>query len=172
MLEFLLQLLGEFLLQVVGEALVELGLHSLAEPFRQPPNPWLAALGYMIFGAVLGGLSLLVLGHHLTPAGPLRWLNLLFTPVAVGALMAAMGAWRARRGGAAAAHQPFLLRFPVRAVLGAGALFLRPLNAFCSPSCGALERFGYRFVIPGGFWVEKHVGCGHHRGTITSGANR
>lgn len=98
MLEFLLQLLGEFLLQVIGEALVELGLHSLAEPFRKPPNPWLAALGYVIFGAVLGALSLLVLAHHLTPEGPLRWLNLLLTPVAVGGLMVAMGAWRARRG--------------------------------------------------------------------------
>jgi hypothetical protein len=98
MVELLLQLLGEFLLQVIGEALVELGLHSLAEPFRKPPNPWLAALGYLVFGAALGGLSLLVLAHHLTPAGPLRWLNLLFTPVAVGGLMAAMGAWRARRG--------------------------------------------------------------------------
>ena len=98
MLELLLQLLGEFLLQGIGEALVELGLHSVVEPFRKPPNPWLASLGYAIFGAVFGGLSLLLIGHHLTPDGPLRLVNLVLTPVAVGGLMVAMGAWRARKG--------------------------------------------------------------------------
>jgi len=98
MLEFLLQALGEFLLQVLGEALLELGFHSLAEPFRRPPNPWMAALGYALFGAILGGLSLLVFPHHLTPAGLARIANLVLTPIAVGLCMVAMGAWRARRG--------------------------------------------------------------------------
>ena len=98
MLELLLQLLGEFLLQGIGKALVEQGMHSVAEPFRKPPNPWLASLGYAIFGAVFGGLSLLLMGHHLTPGGPLRLVNLVLTPVAVGGLMVAMGAWRARKG--------------------------------------------------------------------------
>jgi hypothetical protein len=98
MVEFLLQLLGEFLLQVVGEALVELGLHSLAEPFRRPPNPWLAAVGYAVFGAVAGGLSLLVLPSHLTPSGAARIANLVLTPIAVGGCMSALGAWRAKRG--------------------------------------------------------------------------
>ncbi|MCP5158958.1 MAG: hypothetical protein H6974_01065 [Gammaproteobacteria bacterium] len=98
MIEFLLELLGEFLLQVLGEALVELGLHSLAEPFRRPPNPWLAALGYGLFGALIGGLSLLIIPHHLISAGFSRIVNLVLTPVAVGVCMACFGAWRARRG--------------------------------------------------------------------------
>lgn len=98
MLEFLLQCFGEFLLQVVAEALLELGFHSLAEPFRRPPNPWLAAIGYAIFGAVLGGLSLLVFPSHLTPPGTARIANLVLTPVAVGGCMVAIGAWRAKRG--------------------------------------------------------------------------
>lgn len=89
MLELLLQLLGEFLLQAIGEALVEFGLHSLAEPFRSPPNPWLAAIGYGLFGAIFGGLSLLAFPVHLTPAGPLRMANLVLTPIGVGVLMAA-----------------------------------------------------------------------------------
>lgn len=98
MIEFLIQVVGEFLLQIVVETLVELGLHSLAEPLRRPPNPWLAALGYGLLGAIFGGLSLLVLPDHLTPAGLARHANLLLTPVAVGAGMVALGAWRARRG--------------------------------------------------------------------------
>lgn len=97
MLEFLFEIVGEFLLQALAEVLLELGWHSMAEPFRRPPNPWLAALGYAIFGAVFGGLSLLVVPHNLVP-GPWRILNLVLTPLAVGGLMAWMGAWRARRG--------------------------------------------------------------------------
>ncbi len=97
MLELLFEFVGEFLLQAIGEALVELGLHSVAEPFRRPPNPWLAALGYTIFGAVLGGLSLLAFPTNLVPEA-WRVVNLVATPLAVGGIMAAIGAWRARRG--------------------------------------------------------------------------
>ena len=102
MLEAVFEVLGELLLQAVGEALVEIGLHSMAAPFRRPPNPWLAALGYAIFGAILGGVSVLVFPHHFVPP-PWRVLNLLLTPLLVGVFMAGMGAWRARRG------QPTLL---------------------------------------------------------------
>ena len=98
MLQLLLELLGEFQLQITVEALIELGLHSLAEPLRRPPNPWLAALGYALFGALLGALSLLLLPAHLAPAGFVRTVNLLLTPVAVGGCMVLFGAWRAKRG--------------------------------------------------------------------------
>ncbi len=97
MLEFILELVGEFLLQVVGETLIEIGFHSLAEPFRRPPNPWLAAFGYALFGAILGGISLLAFPENLVP-GAWRVANLIATPIAVGAVMAILGAWRARRG--------------------------------------------------------------------------
>ena len=98
MLEFLFEIIGEFVLQAVAELLVEFGLQSLKEPFRRPPNPWLAALGYFLFGAILGGLSLLVFPRHLVAMKGLRVANLIVTPVAVGLLMSALGKWRARRG--------------------------------------------------------------------------
>jgi len=97
MLEFLFEILGEFLLQAFGEALLEIGLHALAEPFRRAPSPWLAILGYLLFGAVLGGVSLLLFPHYLVPP-PWRLVNLFATPFAVGGLMVLMGQWRARRG--------------------------------------------------------------------------
>lgn len=97
MLEIIFEIVGEFVLQMLGEALAELGLHSLAEPFRRPPNPWLAALGYALFGAIFGGLSLLAFPDNFVPE-PWRLANLLLTPVAVGTVMMGMGAWRARRG--------------------------------------------------------------------------
>lgn len=97
MFEFLFELLGELIGQAIAEVLVELGLHSLAEPFERPPNPLLATLGYALFGASLGGLSLLAFRKHMVPE-PYRIANLVVTPIVVGGLMAIMGAWRARRG--------------------------------------------------------------------------
>jgi len=96
MLEFLFEMVGEFLLQAILEGLVELGFHSLAEPFRKPPNPWLAAVGYALFGAMAGGISLLLFPDHLV-RGHLRVANLVVTPIAVGLLMCVMGIWRSRR---------------------------------------------------------------------------
>ena len=98
MLEFILEILGEFFLQVAVEALAEMGLHAIADPMRRPINPWLAALGYGLFGMLLGDLSLLVFPAHLIPARGLRLLNLVVTPAAVGLAMVALGKWRARRG--------------------------------------------------------------------------
>ncbi len=95
MLEFIFEAVGEFLLQAVLEGLVELGFHSLAEPFRKSPNPWFAAVGYAIFGAVAGGISLFLFPMHLVSVG-LRLTNLLVTPIAVGLHMCVMGIWRLR----------------------------------------------------------------------------
>jgi fluoride ion exporter CrcB/FEX len=100
MLEFIFQLIGEILLQFVLEGLAQLGLHSLAEPFRRPPNPWLAALGYALFGFLAGFISLFIVESHLLREKPFQLLNLLVTPVLVGLAMAQIGAWRARRGDA------------------------------------------------------------------------
>jgi len=98
MLEFIIQIIGEFLIQIAAESLIELGFHSLAEPLRKPPNPWLAALGYFLFGAILGGISLSIISSHLVTSEYWRIVNLVVTPLAVGLGMLAMGAWRAKRG--------------------------------------------------------------------------
>lgn len=98
MLELLFEFFAEFLLQIVVELLAEIGLRSTTEPFRKPPNPWLAAIGYAIFGATAGGLSLFVLPEPLVQEETWRLVNLAVTPVLAGLAMAAMGSWRARRG--------------------------------------------------------------------------
>ena len=97
MFEPALVILGEFLIQVVVEALIQLGFHSLAEPFQKPPSPWLAAIGYALFGAIFGGFSLLAFPTNLVPQS-WRLINLLITPLAVGGIMVLLGAWRAKRG--------------------------------------------------------------------------
>ena len=95
MLEAILEFFGEFLLQILVEAFVELGFHSLAEPFRRRPNPWLASLGFFLLGAICGGLSLIAFRHNLVPPA-WRLANLVLTPLASGACMALIGKWRAR----------------------------------------------------------------------------
>lgn len=88
------------MLPLFGELLVELGLHAVAAPFRREPNVWLAVLGYLLLGAVVGALSLWAFPAHLTRDGWPRLLNLVVTPVIAGGAMALMGRWRARRGDA------------------------------------------------------------------------
>ncbi|MCX6875107.1 MAG: hypothetical protein NTW21_15045 [Verrucomicrobia bacterium] len=97
MFEVLFEFLAEVVLQVIVEALFELGLQSLSAPFRRKPSPWLATLGYTILGAVAGGLSLWVFPTRFIAAPAGRLANLVLTPLAAGAVMAALGAWRRRR---------------------------------------------------------------------------
>lgn len=97
-LEILLELLLELIFQVAGEVLVELGLHSLAQPFRREPNIWLAVLGYALLGALVGAASVWLFPAHLTRDGWPRLANLVVTPVLAGFAMTLMGLWRARRG--------------------------------------------------------------------------
>jgi hypothetical protein len=97
-MEVLFEIIGELLLQLVFEALAELGLRCFAEPFNAKPNPFFAAMGYTLFGAIMGGISLWPFSSHLVASGGLRILNLIITPITVGFAMAALGAWRTRRG--------------------------------------------------------------------------
>ena len=98
LLELIFDLIAEFLLQCIVEALAEIGLHSTAKPSRKPPNPWLAAIGYAIFGATAGVISLFVLPESFVQGETWRVVNLAVTPVLAGLSMAALGAWRTRRG--------------------------------------------------------------------------
>jgi hypothetical protein len=94
MLEAVFGLIGEFLLQIVLEMLAELGLHAIGETARPQPRPFLAALGYLLLGFIVGALSLLIAPDFLI-AGSLRLANLVLAPVAAGFAMSALGAWRA-----------------------------------------------------------------------------
>lgn len=95
---FLLEGLFEILAQVVFEVAAEIGLRSLVEPFRKPRpiNPVLASIGYALYGAIAGGLSLLLPRVFIAPLW-LRILNLIVTPVVCGFVMAKMGKIRDRR---------------------------------------------------------------------------
>lgn len=98
-LGFVLRILGEFILQMIFEALGELAVHSVREPFRRPKpiHPALAAIGYAIFGAIAGAISVWLVPHLYLETQTVRIANLVVTPIAAGGVMAAIGAWRRRR---------------------------------------------------------------------------
>lgn len=95
--EIIFSFVGEIVLQVVFELLAEMGLHSMRETWQRPPNPWFAAIGYALFGAIAGGLSLLVFPALFVHSRGLQIVNVVLAPVAAGLAMMAMGAWRRRR---------------------------------------------------------------------------
>lgn len=96
--EVLFEVFGEILLQVVFEALAQAGVHLVRNPDLPPRehSPWLKATGYCLFGAIGGGISLIVAPHSFLHHPALRIAYLLIAPVAIGALLAAIARWRSR----------------------------------------------------------------------------
>ncbi len=92
--------LAELALQIALEILAEFGVRVLREPFRpaREVSPWIAALGYTLYGGAVGGLSLLVFPLAFLSNPWARAANLVLTPLVAGATMALLGAWRRRRG--------------------------------------------------------------------------
>jgi hypothetical protein len=99
-LSVVLQFFGEAILQIVFEIIAEIGLQGLREPFRRPKplHPIFAALCYLAFGALAGWVSLLFFQSPFIHSHFGRVANLVLTPLAAGGIMAAIGAWRQRRG--------------------------------------------------------------------------
>ena len=98
--ETLIGLIWEVTLQVVGQALVELGFYSLGEALqtKKERNPLLTAIGYILWGAILGGLSLWVFPKSFIAKPEYRILNLFLTPIMAGYAMALIGRRRRKRG--------------------------------------------------------------------------
>lgn len=96
LVEILFQVCAEGLLQLLGE----LGFRAFSEPFlpREKRSAPIAAVAYVAFGCMLGGLSLLIAPHSLIPKAEFRMLNLIVTPILVGLVMAGLGAVRRKKG--------------------------------------------------------------------------
>lgn len=99
---WVLEIFGELFLQLIVEGIAELLGHSVkarvrpSAPRREPRSPWLAALAYLILGALAGLLSLWLVPEVFIKSYWLRLANLFFTPLASGLIMAWIGAWRRR----------------------------------------------------------------------------
>jgi hypothetical protein len=112
LLEVLLQVAVQLLASVFGHAVSAVAQasasvvgHAVLAPWRarDEVSPLVAVVGYQLYGAVVGGLSLLLFPAHLVADPGTRWLNLAITPVLSGLVMVAVGAWRRR-------HEQTLIR--------------------------------------------------------------
>ena len=95
--ELLFEFFGELLLQIVFELLAELGWRGVSAPFRKSAHPGMAGVGYAVFGAIAGGLSLWWFPHLFIVSPWARVLNVIATPILAGVTMAMLGAWRRKR---------------------------------------------------------------------------
>jgi hypothetical protein len=93
------QLLLELLLQLLFEILAEIGLKSVREAMRpsKPARPLWGLFGYILLGAVLGGVSVLLFPHKFAVPAWLQIANIAAAPVVMGIAMVGVGRWRARR---------------------------------------------------------------------------
>jgi hypothetical protein len=96
--EIALQFLGEILLQMFAEILAEIGFRSLEDTFKKQRNPVLSALGFALWGAMAGGVSLLIFPNSPISNIDLRILNLIITPLIAGGVMMLIGRARNKRG--------------------------------------------------------------------------
>jgi len=92
------QFFGEMLLQVFIEVLLEMGFHGVADSFQRKPDPWLAFIGYAIFGGIAGAVSLIFLPILLIDSHSLQVVGLFAAPFTAGLIMVCVGMWRRRRG--------------------------------------------------------------------------
>ena len=87
------------LLEVFSETILELCLSGLKEALgRENRDPALAALGYLVLGAALGGASLYLWPERLLWRAPRPGLSLLLGPLVGAAAMDAWGRFRRSRG--------------------------------------------------------------------------
>lgn len=97
-LEVIFQFLGEILIQIIAEILAELGFRSLSSTFKRPSNPVLSAIGFILLGAIAGGVSLLIFPTSPISNPDLRKINLFVTPTIAGIVMMTIGKIRDKKG--------------------------------------------------------------------------
>lgn len=122
----LLEFLLEMFLEVAGEVLLELGFTGVKEALgRENRNPAIAAIGYLLLGSALGGLSLLIWPHRWMQRGTVPGLSLVLGPFLSGAAMHFWGELRRAQG-----HNPTnLATFLGGAVFAFGVALVRFLWA-------------------------------------------
>ncbi len=110
--EIVLQVILEVLVQVAGESLFESGLYGVRQVFkRAPASPAAAAVGYLVFGAIVGALSLWIFPKLFIDAAWVRWVNLGLSPIVAGVAMATIGRLRQRLGQTSVSLDTFLNAF-------------------------------------------------------------
>ena len=98
-MQFLFEILIQLVAEIFGEILLELGMAAFKDAFgRENRSPVLAAFGYLVLGAVAGGVSLWLYPERFLRPAIVPGLSVLVAPLAGGAVMHAWGEFRGARG--------------------------------------------------------------------------
>lgn len=94
--QFFFEALFEYLIASLGDLLSR----AMSEVFQGPEvqNAALATIGYVLFGLILGALSLLFFPHRLVHASRVHGMNLFVIPLITGLMMSGTGAALRRLG--------------------------------------------------------------------------
>lgn len=97
--EIIIELVGEVLLELISEVLFEFGFHGTAEKVsgRGKGSRWLIGLAYLIFGAVVGWLSLYIFPPFLLPETWMVISYLIISSLAAGIVLSLVS-WLINRG--------------------------------------------------------------------------
>jgi hypothetical protein len=98
--ELIFGILAEVVLQIAAQVLFELGFYSLAEALnkKRPRNPFLASIGYLLWGGIIGLVTIFIFPELMIKNPTIRILNLIISPAIAGLSMAAIGSWRKKKG--------------------------------------------------------------------------
>jgi hypothetical protein len=98
-MEIIFELFAELLFEFAIQGVFELLGHGLAKLFSKknsPLSPWLTVLGYMIMGAIAGGISIWWIPMHLAKSPAVHLLNLALTPIMLGFAFELFGRWKTK----------------------------------------------------------------------------
>jgi hypothetical protein len=99
LLGWVFEIAGEFLLQMLFEGIAQLFGHVFRANVPQRDKtlrPELTATLYVLLGAASGAVSLWLMPNLFIRSMPLRFVNLVVTPLLSGATMGWIGSWRRR----------------------------------------------------------------------------
>ena len=97
-LAWLFEIAGEFLPQLLFQGVPQMSGHALKanSPRKTPVRREWAAVGYALFGTLAGAASLWLMPNLFIKSDPVRFANLIITPLLSGLVMGWMGSWRRR----------------------------------------------------------------------------
>ena len=98
--ELIIQLIFELIFDSISRAVVKTLFWEKVSKNREnkPINLIIAVIRYLVFGAVVGGLSLLLLPNLLIKIYWLSIANIFFTPIIAGCCMLGLGVFRSKIG--------------------------------------------------------------------------
>ena len=94
--EFLVQ----FLIEVLVQGTFEIGGRGLVSIFRKDGtsvHPLLVICGYILMGAIAGGISIWLIPLHLLNLPVLQIINLAITPIVLGFIFEIFGRWKTKK---------------------------------------------------------------------------